>query len=83
MGIQVTKINWAGTNLPLVASGIEFAPTAKSSARYTAYARREVIVAAGAIAVCLILFYLKLKARPCHPCHTVSETPSTIRHWRL
>jgi len=47
---MVTKIKWASTNLPLKASGIEFVPTARSSARFAAFARREVIVAAGAIA---------------------------------
>ncbi|KAG6860207.1 hypothetical protein C0995_014264 [Termitomyces sp. Mi166 len=46
---QVTKINWSGTSLPLIASGVEFAPSTGGSTRYTAFARREVIVAAGAI----------------------------------
>ncbi|KAJ6628559.1 hypothetical protein B0H10DRAFT_1940393 [Mycena sp. CBHHK59/15] len=48
----VTKIVWANATLPLVASGIEFATytnTTNGTARYTAYARKEVIVAAGAI----------------------------------
>jgi len=35
--------------VPLTASGIEFAPASGGSTRYTASARREVIVAAGAI----------------------------------
>ncbi|PPQ66234.1 hypothetical protein CVT26_010935 [Gymnopilus dilepis] len=46
---QVTKINFNSTALPLVASGVQFAPASGGSTRYTAYARREVIVAAGAI----------------------------------
>ncbi|KAG5337120.1 hypothetical protein C0989_010727 [Termitomyces sp. Mn162] len=46
---QVTKINFSGTSLPVTASGVEFAPSAGGSTRYTVFARREVIVAAGAI----------------------------------
>ncbi|ESK93768.1 glucose oxidase [Moniliophthora roreri MCA 2997] len=47
---QVTKINWANSgSIPLRASGIEFAPASGGNTRYTASARREVIVAAGAI----------------------------------
>ncbi|KAG6855598.1 hypothetical protein H0H87_000393 [Tephrocybe sp. NHM501043] len=46
---QVTKINWSGSNLPLTATGVEFAPAAGGATRYEAFARREVIVAAGAI----------------------------------
>ncbi|KAG5635445.1 hypothetical protein H0H81_011238 [Sphagnurus paluster] len=45
----VTKINWSGTTLPLTATGVQFAPASGGSTRYTATARREVIVAAGAI----------------------------------
>jgi len=45
----VTKIKWANSGIPLTASGVEFAPANGSSARYTATARREVIIAAGAI----------------------------------
>lgn len=57
----MTKILWANTTLPLVASGIEFATytnTTNGTERYTAYARKEVIVAAGAIRV--RLFFLLL-----------------------
>ncbi|THU77696.1 alcohol oxidase [Dendrothele bispora CBS 962.96] len=47
---MVTKITWANPgNIPLTASGIEFAPANGSSTRYTAKARKEVIVSAGAI----------------------------------
>ncbi|GLB41356.1 putative GMC oxidoreductase family protein [Lyophyllum shimeji] len=46
---QVTKINWSGSSLPLTATGVQFAPASGGSTRYTATARREVIVAAGAI----------------------------------
>ncbi|KAG6915644.1 hypothetical protein DXG01_010608 [Tephrocybe rancida] len=46
---QVTKINWSGSTLPLTATGVTFAPASGGSTRYTAFARREVIVAAGAI----------------------------------
>ncbi|KAF8154931.1 hypothetical protein B0H34DRAFT_753101 [Crassisporium funariophilum] len=46
---QVTKINWNAGSIPLTASGVEFAPASGGSTRYTAFARREVIVAAGAI----------------------------------
>ncbi|KAJ6453721.1 alcohol oxidase [Mycena sanguinolenta] len=48
----VTKIVWAETTIPLVASGIEFATytnTTNGTTRYTAHARKEVILAAGAI----------------------------------
>jgi len=46
---QVAKINWVNSNLPLVASGVVFAPSGGGSTRYTVSARREVIIAAGAI----------------------------------
>ncbi|KAG6885228.1 hypothetical protein C0993_004635 [Termitomyces sp. T159_Od127] len=46
---QVTKINWFGVSLPLTASGVEFAPSTGGPTRYVAFARKEVIVAAGAI----------------------------------
>ncbi|KAF9528704.1 hypothetical protein CPB83DRAFT_308970 [Crepidotus variabilis] len=46
---QVTKINWKAGSIPLTASGVEFAPSGGGSTRYTAFARREVIIAAGAI----------------------------------
>ncbi|KAK1227943.1 hypothetical protein PQX77_009045 [Marasmius sp. AFHP31] len=53
---QVTRINWANAgSLPLKASGIEFAPASGGNTRYTALARREVIVAAGAIATPALL----------------------------
>ncbi|KAF7364291.1 Glucose oxidase [Mycena sanguinolenta] len=48
----VTKIVWSQTTIPLVASGIEFATytnTTNGTTRYTAHARKEVILAAGAI----------------------------------
>lgn len=46
----MTKINWANpTTIPLVASGVVFAPSSGGSTRYTVSARREVILAAGAI----------------------------------
>ncbi|EDR06224.1 uncharacterized protein LACBIDRAFT_174286 [Laccaria bicolor S238N-H82] len=45
----VTKINWSNSVLPLRAVGVQFAPAAGSSTRYTALARKEVILAAGAI----------------------------------
>ncbi|KAF8154919.1 glucose oxidase [Crassisporium funariophilum] len=45
----VTKINWKTGSIPLTASGVQFAPASGGSTRYTAFARREVIVAAGAI----------------------------------
>ncbi|KAJ7175007.1 hypothetical protein C8R43DRAFT_1084725 [Mycena crocata] len=54
----VTKILWAKTTIPLVASGIEFATytnATKSTTRFTAYARKEVILAAGAIRTPTIL----------------------------
>lgn len=56
--VQVTKIVWANTTLPLVASGVEFAEytnTTNGTTRYTAHARKEVIVAAGALRVGLSL----------------------------
>lgn len=46
----MTNISWADpTQLPLVASGVEFAPSGGGSWRHTVSARREVILAAGAI----------------------------------
>ncbi|KAF5309416.1 hypothetical protein D9619_012385 [Psilocybe cf. subviscida] len=38
-----------GTSLPLTATGVQFAPASGGSTRYTAFARREVILAAGAV----------------------------------
>ncbi|KZT24335.1 GMC oxidoreductase [Neolentinus lepideus HHB14362 ss-1] len=46
---QVTKINFSNGSLPLHASGVTFSPTGNSGTSSTAYASREVIVAAGAI----------------------------------
>lgn len=46
---MVTKITWKSGSIPITASGIEFAPAAGGATRYTAFARREVILAAGAI----------------------------------
>ncbi|KAJ7030825.1 alcohol oxidase [Mycena alexandri] len=54
----VTRILWANSTLPLVATGIEFAEytnTTNGTTRYTAYARKEVIVAAGALRTPAIL----------------------------
>lgn len=48
-GHQVTKIIWSKTTVPMIASGVQFGPSNGSSIRYTANARREVIISAGAI----------------------------------
>ena len=48
-GHTVTQITWNSTNVPLVASGVQFGPSSGGSTRYTTKARREVIIAAGAI----------------------------------
>ncbi|KAF7985062.1 hypothetical protein HWV62_8917 [Athelia sp. TMB] len=48
-GQMVTKITWASTSIPLKASGVQFGPSSGGSTRYSAKARREVILAAGAI----------------------------------
>ncbi|KAJ7038383.1 hypothetical protein C8F04DRAFT_951143 [Mycena alexandri] len=46
----VTKIQWSNPgSVPLTASGVEYAFWTIGTTRYTAHARREVIVAAGAI----------------------------------
>ncbi|KAJ6559281.1 hypothetical protein B0H10DRAFT_2240528 [Mycena sp. CBHHK59/15] len=46
----VTKINWSNPgSVPLTASGVQYAYWTNSSTRYNVYARREVIIAAGAI----------------------------------
>ncbi|KAJ7732667.1 hypothetical protein B0H16DRAFT_1381392 [Mycena metata] len=46
----VTKIQWSNPgSVPLTASGVEYAYWTNSTTRYTAHARREVIIAAGAI----------------------------------
>lgn len=52
---KVTQITWANTSLPLTASGVQFGPTSGGSTRYTASARREVILAAGAIQTPVLL----------------------------
>jgi choline dehydrogenase len=59
---QVTKINWATTSVPMKAAGVQFAPSARSSTRYTAFASREVIIAAGAIQVpiCFIAYAIRV-----------------------
>ncbi|EIW59941.1 alcohol oxidase [Trametes versicolor FP-101664 SS1] len=45
----VTKIVFSGTSAPYTATGVEFAASDGSGIRYKAFARREVIVSAGAI----------------------------------
>jgi hypothetical protein len=45
----VSVLTWKNTTIPLVASGIIYVD--KNGVKFTANARREVIVAAGAIAV--------------------------------
>ncbi|KAJ7929582.1 alcohol oxidase [Mycena leptocephala] len=46
----VTKIQWSNPgSIPLTASGVEYAYWTNSTTRYFAHARREVIIAAGAI----------------------------------
>ena len=40
-----------GSSLPLVATGVEFGKSDGSGSRMTAFARKEVIIAAGAIQV--------------------------------
>ncbi|KAI8969674.1 alcohol oxidase [Trametes punicea] len=44
-----TKVVFDGTNAPVTAVGVEFAASDGSGGRYLAYARREIILAAGAI----------------------------------
>ncbi|KAK7038486.1 glucose oxidase [Favolaschia claudopus] len=54
----VTKIIWSNTQIPLVASGVEFATytnTTNGTTRFTAHARKEVILAAGALRTPAIL----------------------------
>ena len=52
----MTNITWANsTGLPLVTSGVEFAPSGGGSLRYLVNARREVILAAGAIQTPVLL----------------------------
>jgi choline dehydrogenase len=43
------KIDFSGTSLPLTATGVQFKATDNSGSIHTAFARREVIIAAGAI----------------------------------
>lgn len=46
----MTNITWKNSgDLPLVASGVTFAPSGGGSSRHIVNARREVILAAGAI----------------------------------
>ncbi|KAJ6450278.1 GMC oxidoreductase-domain-containing protein [Mycena sanguinolenta] len=46
----VTKIKWANSRtVPLKASSVEFASSTNSTARFTALARREVVITGGAI----------------------------------
>jgi choline dehydrogenase-like flavoprotein len=49
--------------VPLKASGVEFASAAGGTARFTALARREVIIAGGAIQVGSSIFFLHLSAK--------------------
>ncbi|KAI0366021.1 alcohol oxidase [Pilatotrama ljubarskyi] len=51
----VTKVLFDGTSLPLLANGVEFAPSNGSANRFKAFARKEVILAAGAIATPALL----------------------------
>ncbi|KAJ7763137.1 hypothetical protein DFH07DRAFT_939310 [Mycena maculata] len=47
---KVTKIEWSNPgSVPLTASGVEYAYWTNSTTRYNVYAKKEVIVAAGAI----------------------------------
>ena len=49
---KVAKILWSQTTLPLVAPGVKFSPyTPGTTVRANAFARREVIIAIGAIKV--------------------------------
>ncbi|KAF9043199.1 glucose oxidase [Panaeolus papilionaceus] len=52
---MVTKINWKAGSIPITASGVEFAPASGGSTRYTVSARREVILAAGAVQTPVLL----------------------------
>ncbi|PPR03689.1 hypothetical protein CVT24_007410 [Panaeolus cyanescens] len=52
---MVTKIKWKEGGIPLTASGIEFAPTTGGATRYTAHARREIILGAGAVQTPVLL----------------------------
>ncbi|KAI0360771.1 alcohol oxidase [Trametes cingulata] len=51
----VTRVLFNGTTLPLSASGVEFAPSDGSTGRFKAFARKEVVLAAGAIATPALL----------------------------
>lgn len=59
VGQHVTKILFSSsTAIPRVATGVQFGTS--SGSRWTAYADREVIVAAGAIGVGLLLSYARV-----------------------
>ncbi|KAI0653796.1 alcohol oxidase [Cubamyces menziesii] len=45
----VTEVLFGGSGTPLTATGVAFSPADGSSGQYTAFARKEVILAAGAI----------------------------------
>jgi hypothetical protein len=54
----VTKIQWANPgSVPLKATGVEHVFWQKTHFKYLAHARKEVIIAAGAIQVCLRLSF--------------------------
>jgi hypothetical protein len=79
---QVTKIKWANPgSVPLKATGVEYVFWQKNQFKYFANARREVIIAAGAIQVRLVVdFY---STRPMLTCLPVARPSPAIRHWRL
>ena len=71
---KVTKILWSQTTPPLVASGVEFAPyTTGTTVRVNAFARKEVIMAAGAIKVCLYPAYAPFLTK------SRSQTPQLLQ----
>ncbi|EJD48759.1 glucose oxidase [Auricularia subglabra TFB-10046 SS5] len=51
----VTEVLFDGTDIPVTATGVKFRKTDKTGDTFTAYARREVILAAGAIKTPVLL----------------------------
>lgn len=73
---QVTKILFSTTTtLPRVATGVQFGT--KSGASYTAYAKHEVIVAAGAIGVSHNVCYLLAFSSHCRA--SVLQSPTILQ----
>lgn len=81
--LQVTKVLFSpNTTLPRIAVGVQF--KTNTSAPYIAYARREVIVSAGAIGVISFSFVRSFPASLMGMLflYTVARRPAALGDWR-